>query len=434
MGIRWALGLCLAVGAGAQPFATYGDGRLAELIAEALDNHPGVREAFAEYQAALHRIPQASGLPDPQIAVTQFVRTPETRVGAQHRTVTVSQRVPGFGKRLSQGQLAAKLAAATGERYRARRAEVARRVKHAYYDLGYLDRALGISREDEALLDQFEEIARSRYARGLAPQGEAVRLQAQITRSLHSREELLQQRISHEASLNRLRGFPPGAPLGPVRLGQLPESDLDGEALAAIGRNENPDLRAAFLRVEGREKGLQLARQRFRPDFSFGVGWSNIRARALPAPGILLQDNGKDAYSVTLGLTLPIFRKKYDAGVREAAEQATASRAEYRDAVLEMEAAVRATVFRLDAIRRQIDLYERALLPQAEQALAVTEAAYASGSLELTALLDVYRVLLEVRLGLARHASDYFKGLADLERTVGSAGPPESSSEEGGPS
>ena len=433
MGIRWVAGLLLATVATAQTFATHSDKRLAGLIAEAMEGHPGLQQALADYQAALHRVPQASGLPDPQVSATQFIRPVETRVGAQQRTVTVSQRVPGFGKRLSKGQLAAKMAAVSGELYRARRNEIAHRVKRVYHDLGYLDRALAINREDEELLDRFEEVARNRYARGLGLQGEVIRLQAHLTRVLHRREDLVQQRVVGESSLNRLRGLAPNSTIAPVQLANLPEIDLEASKLAAVGHRENPLLRAALLRIEGREKGLQVARQQFRPDFNFGVGWGNIRRRDTVAPGIQLQDNGKDAYSVTVGLTLPIFRRKYDAGVREAAELAVAARAEYLDAVVEMDAAVRSTVFRLGTIERQAELYERALMPQAEQSLAATEAAYANGSVELTALLDAYRMLLEVRLGLARNTSDYWKGLADLEQAVGTSVPAESAGHSGGP-
>ena len=63
------------------------------------------------------------------------------------------------------------------------------------------------------------------------------------------------------------------------------------------------------------------------------------------------------------------------------------------------------------------------MLPQAEQSLIATEAAYTAGGAGVLDLLDSQRVLLDVRFGLVRLDVDYLKTLADLERSVGGAVP-----------
>ena len=139
-----------------------------------------------------------------------------------------------------------------------------------------------------------------------------------------------------------------------------------------------------------------------------------------PPPG-----NGKDVYSVAVGVNIPIFRAKYDAGVQEATERFSAARQAYRSAVNNVELSVRTIGFRIETIDDQIALFARALIPQAEQALSSTESAYATGSIGVLDLLDGERMLLEVRLGLARLESDYMKSLAEMERSIGSAFPEE---------
>jgi cobalt-zinc-cadmium efflux system outer membrane protein len=136
-------------------------------------------------------------------------------------------------------------------------------------------------------------------------------------------------------------------------------------------------------------------------------------------------DNGKDVYNFSVGVNLPIFRRKYDAGVLEASERFQAARDGYRDLINSVEVSVRAVGFRIETIRAQIDLFQNALLPQADQALRSSEAAYSSGALGVLDLLDSERVLLEVRLGLAQLRSDYLKSLAEMERAIGSAFPEE---------
>ena len=127
--------LLLPAALAAQTYSTNGDATLASLIEQALESSPHVREAFADYQAALRRVPQVSTLPDPVLAITQHARTPETRVGPQTTLVSLSQRFPWFGKLSDQGKIAAKEAAVRSELYQARRAEVVRQVKLAYHDL-----------------------------------------------------------------------------------------------------------------------------------------------------------------------------------------------------------------------------------------------------------------------------------------------------------
>ncbi len=425
MFIHLVAGMALAAATLSGTYATHGDERLEALIEDALGANPRVLGAFADYQAARHRGPQEAGLPDPTVSFTQFARTVETRVGPQQRMVSVSQGIPGLGKRAAKSQLASKSAEVHDELYSATRAEIVLRVKHAYYDLGYLDRALAKTREDEALLEHFEEIARRRYAQGFGLQADSLRLQAQIMHATHRRQQLLGQRVDLEAALNSLRDVPADSEIGEVSLPPLPDLNLERESLADIGRRERSEVRAAFRRIEETEKLVHLARIRHRPDLTLGLAWGNIRARGDQPAGVPLPGDGKDSYAVSVGLTLPLFRRKYDAGIREAAERVSAARLAYRDSTSTMEAEIRSLTFRIENIERQIRLFESTLVPQAEQALESTLAAYANGTVEVTGLLDIQRTLLDAQLGLARLQADYLKAVADLERAIGAAVPEE---------
>ncbi len=418
--------LLIPVAALAQSYTSHGDSQLAALIEDALERNPQVREAFADYQASLQRIPQVAALPDPMLAVTQHARTPETRVGPQTTVVSLTQKFPWFGKRSDQGKIAAKQAAVHDEFYQARRSEVVRQVKLAYFDLGYIDRALAVTSQDEELLRLYETLAEARYSQGVGLQQAVIKLQAEITRVLNRAKELQRQRVDAEATLNVLRDRPANEPISLVSLVRHPVENIDAEQLYTIGRNERPEVKAAFLRIETNEKSIQLAERQYWPDFSLGASWGNVlgrrdeAGRMNPPP-----DNGKDVYSLSVGVNIPIFRSKYDAGVQEATERFAAARQAYRSTVNNVGLAVRSIGFRLETIDDQIALFERALLPQAEQAVRSTESAYATGTIGVLDLLDSERMLLEVRLGLARLESDYMKALAEMERSIGSAFPEE---------
>ena len=426
MNWKLAFGLMLAAPAYGEPYSTNGDALLAGYIAEALDRNPGVRESFAQYRAALQRLPQVAALPDPMLELTQFTRAPETRVGPQTTALGVSQRFPWFGKLNDRKQVAAKEAAVLARNHEAAKAEVVRRLKLAYYDLAYVDRAMRITAQDLDLLDHFETLAQARYAQGVGLQQAAVKLQAEITRGLNNLETLRRQRTDAEAVLNKLRDRRADEPAPQIEFPPVPEASVDFEALHEAARQHRPEIAAVFERVEGAEKRLHLARREHLPDVTVSAGFINVRGRRDLAGRHSPPDgNGKNIYSLTVGIDLPISRRKYDAGVLEATERLIASKQRYRETVNEAGLSVRSVGFRLQTIRRQIDLFESALLPQAEQALRSTEAAYATATATVGVLdlLDSERMLLEVRLGLARLQSDFMKSLAEMERAIGAAFP-----------
>ena len=424
MRIRIALVLLATASAAAQSYSTNGDEQLAGYIARAVENNPAVRESFARYRSALQRLPQVGALPDPMIGVTQFARTPETRVGPQTTMLSISQRLPWFGKLSDQEKVAAKEAAVLAAHHEADKAEVVRQVKLTYYDLAYVDTASAIANEDLELLRHYETLAEARYAQGLGLQQAVVKLQAEITRDLNRLETLQRQRVDAEAVLNMLMDRAVDTPLARVTLPAIPVGAFDTDRLYVLARQRRPEIEAAFQRIESDEKRIHLARKQYRPDFTVGAGFTNVlgrrdpAGRMMPPPG-----NGKNIYSVTVGVNLPIFRRKYDAGVLEATERLLASKAGYRGQVNQAEVSIRSVGFRLETIRRQISLFEDALLPQAEQALRSSEVAYSTSLVGVLELLDSERVLLEVRLGLAQLRSDYMKALGEMERATGAAFP-----------
>ena len=417
------------VAAQSLPYATHGDPVLAALIGEALEGNPRVRAALLESRAAESRTEQAATLPDPALSFTQHVLGPQTRVGPQFSNVSVTQSFPWFGTLSDRRAVASAASAIQSESYHMERAEVVRRIKLAYYDLAYIDEALRITGEEEQLLLHYEALARARYAQGFGQQQEVIKLQAEVTRVLNRRHELLGQRTDFEAALNVLANRPVNTPVPPVTIGERPAVALDDERLRATGVDERPEVRSARLRIERDEHGVSLARRRYRPGLTVGVAWGNVLGRRddpgreNPPP-----DNGRDTWSLTLGASIPVFRGSYDAGVREAAARLSAAEEAYRDAVNGVALAVRSNGFRLTTIEGQLALFERALLPQAEQALRATEEAYSGGVTGVLELLDSEEVLLDVRLGLARLRADYMKALAEMERAIGSAFPEEEGS------
>lgn len=398
---------------------------LAGYIRATLESNPGVQESLASYRASLERVSIVTALPDPMLSFTQALRAVETRVGPQLDTVVLSQVFPWFGKLDLRGKVAVQDAAAARQMYRARQREVIAQVKKAFYNVAYVDSALGIAREEQALLGHYEELAQARYASGQGLQHAAIKMQAEITKIANRVDVLQQQRETLAARLNTLMNRPPEQPLPSAAIPALPlDVPLDLQRLNAIGDTERPEIQATEAQIVRGEWAVKLARKNFWPDLTVGAGLINVGTRN-DAAGLMQPppDNGRNAFTVTVGLNLPIRRDKYRADVRRAAEELSAARLRRADAHNEMAFAVRDQIVRLQTLREQLTLVGEVLLPQTNEALRSTESAYETGQVGVLDLLDSERSRLDVRLIYARETADYLVALADLERAVGAAYP-----------
>ncbi len=435
----WSIGLCMIASLG----AAHADSRQDEVdneiatpefyapedtlrayVSEALDKNPAIQETLGRYRASLERVDQVDTLPDPVFTFVQAIRSVETRVGPQINTFSFSQRFPWFGNLDLKGQVVMQEALAEHQMYRARQQDVIARTKRAYYELAYIDAAIGITREEQSLLEHYEALAQTRYATGQGLQQSVIKLQAEITRVVNRLEILGQQRHSVEARLNTLVDHAPERPIPAIAQPRLPDVEIDLEELYALGLDNRHELKATEERMRKSEKAIELAERDGWPDFFVGVGYINVGDRS-DAAGIAMPppDNGRNALSFSAGITLPIYRDKYDAATREASETLVAERSNYANIQNEMEFSIRDEAVRFETLREQIRLFEQALIPQSEEALRSTESAYETGQLGVLDLLDSERMLLGVRLVNARYYTDVLVALANLERAVGTRFP-----------
>ena len=278
---------------------------------DALDRSPLVREGLARYRAALQRVPQVTALPDPMLTFNQALRNVETRVGPQLNNVMVSQVFPWFGKLDLQGKVALQAATAQYHLYTARQRDVISEVKQAYYHLAYVDQAVRIAQEEQSLLEHYEALAETRYATGQGLQQGVIKVQAEITKELNRLEILAQQRTTLAARLNTLRDRPPEGALPAVAPVSLPEVTLDLAALYTLGDLNRDELQASTALIVGAERSIERAKKEYWPNFSVSAGFVNVGQRGDPAGELQPPpDNGKNPFTVSLGLTIPLWTGK----------------------------------------------------------------------------------------------------------------------------
>ena len=390
----------------------------------AIERHPSLLASRANYQAARRRVPQVTALPDPTLSVSQALRSVETRVGSQTGGVTVTQSLPWFGARDLRGRVALSEADAQFLLLQAEEREVIARVKRTFYDIAYLDAALRLLEEERSLLGHYETLARARYATGQGLQQAVIRLQAELTRISDRERQLTRQRRTLAVNLNTLCARSPETAVPQVPAIEAPAVRLDRAQLLDLGERHRQELRAATALIEAGEDAVELAGMNFRPRFTASLALMNVPGRD---PGDVLgplpPDEGKNSLSLSLGVSLPVWKESYRAGVEEAGHRLTAHRRRLEEAQDAMENAVELALIRVETLEEQLALLDTVLIPQSEEALRATETAYETGLVGVLDLLDGERVQLDVLRMRARYVSDLLIALADLERGIGTRVP-----------
>jgi len=393
------------------------DPKLAAVLQEVVDRSPEIAVATARTEAVRQVAPQARALPDPQATLTAFVLPPETRVGPQRATVSLSQRIPGGSKRKLRHQAALEGAASSAAQTEALRLRLITDARRLYHEIGFLDRSAEVLHSDRGILNHFEELARARYAAGQGLQQEVVTIQAEITRIDAKLADTAARRAGRVAALNALRDRP-GAPITPSPAEPpTAQAAVDWVELRERALAFRPEM--ASLAASARRAGTEaeLAGNRSSPDFMVGLtyGWIDRRT------DVDVPDNGQDILGLTGGLTIPIWGGSIDAGREEATQRRLVVEEQRRATVTSIDRQLEELRGRLPELRRQLQLFEGVLRIQSDQALGSAEAAYATGRVAALSLLDAERTLLDVRLAAARSRADLAIALAELEHVI--AGP-----------
>jgi outer membrane protein, heavy metal efflux system len=129
--------------------------------------------------------------------------------------------------------------------------------------------------------------------------------------------------------------------------------------------------------------------------------------------------NGRDAFSIGIGLNLPIYHKRLDAKVHEAENELCATARRYEATRDDVQTEIQTLHSQFREHNQTLEILETDILPRAEETLRLTVESYGAGRAEFQQLMDVYRTLLKYRIERHQHVARSEQALASLERAVG---------------
>jgi len=384
---------------------------LTAAVDEALQNNPELIALRRQYDAARQRPAQDRFLMAPsfEAQIWQWPINTLNPLNTGMYMVTISQDLPGRGKRQLKVALAQKDAELSANEIAIRGRDVVEQVKRTYAELFVSRRAIEVQGQSIGLVRQLADVSTAKYAAGRAPQQDVLRAVVEISKlqiDLVTRGERAQLA---EAELNTLLARPPQA-----RIGTLAEPPEDvalpsPEELQQLALLRHPELTASRLGVERAQAALNVTEREYKPDFMVGGGY-------------MLMPRDRDAWTASVGISWPTARwarGRLDAQKAEAEANIEAARAGQRAAENRIRLAVQDAYIRVKSAGQRAALLRTTILPQSEQTLEVSRVAYQTDRVDFLALLDNQRVLVEAQLDYEEALSELEQARADLERAVG---------------
>jgi outer membrane protein, heavy metal efflux system len=376
-----------------------------DVLERAFRANGDLEAAFHEWAMAVERIDQAGTWPTSNVELGFDYMFSSERMKTFDRMTFSAGLMDATAlpnKTYENASVAWREAQAASERFRAAKFDLQMRVLQAWADYALQAERVRIQEANLDLLRLVSETAASRVRAGGAQQEQLradVELRLAENELATARTTLDQQR----ASLNALLRRAPDAPLQPPATmpepRPLPATD---DGLLAAGVANNADLAALGFDVEARHAAIRRARLEYLPEINPMAAFTGSVSQSLGA-------------AITVPTQIPRIR----AMVAESRADLRRVEASLAQARSDRAGRFAATLIALRDAERRAQLFNRDVLPLAEQTLDLTRRSYGAGSSTYLDLIDTQRTLLDVRLMAAEAATMRERMLAELEALAG---------------
>ena len=366
-----------------------------------------LESAYFDWKAALTRIPQVADYPNTNVAAGfSYMFSGENLKGWNRTTLTGGfdgmENLSFPTKVMQAGKIALDEARAAGEKFRATKFELQRKVLSSYLDLALMEEKIRIADDNVSLLKMLADTAQNRVQTG-GNQVDLLKAQTAYRLAENELETMKSQASAMRAMLNGMLARDANAAIDlPPTLPDSRPIPVDDAALIAVAVDQNPELAKLARQVEGRTDAIELAKMGFIPDINPAVALTGNVSQAIGAV-------------IILPTTIPEIQGRID----ESRAMLRSEQAMLRQTRAERGAKFIASLYVLRNSERQAKLFEETILPRARQALDSSRQNYATGSGTYMDLIDSQRTVLDVRLMIAEARIEREKQLVEIEALAG---------------
>ena len=412
--------LLLSVSAYSQTDSLY---RYLEIAAK---NNPGVLQKFTEYQAVLQKIPQVGSLSDPELSMGVFLSPMELVSGKQVADIRLMQMFPWFGVLKYGKDEISLMAKAKFELFRDAKLQVFYDIQRNWYELYKIKKDISISEKNIEILKIIENLALVKFKSASSMQNVSMgsfadnsglsdiyRIQIEKGDLENNISLLKNQRNTIIAQFNTYLNRPVTSPVFTYENITVDSLELSLMAVSDSIQANNPMLDMLDYEKQSIEARKKMVTRMGYPMVGLGLNYSLISksGTAMGAPDM----NGKDMIMPMVTVTLPIYRKKYNAMINEAELLKTATSQNYQAMANSLQAEYYQAVQLYQDSQRRLTLYDN----QFHLASKSLDLMLKSFSVSSSALSDVLRVrqqTLDYELKRVEAIADFNTAIAWLKR------------------
>jgi outer membrane protein TolC len=379
----------------------------------ALEDDPGISRIQSS-RLALEELSVAAGqLPDPMVKMgLMSLPTDSFQLGQEAMTqvqVGVVQKFPrGNSRELRAQQIGLKsegLDSAASDQG----LQIVLTVREQFLEVLKQQELARINNKALAALAEVADITRDYYGTGRVQQQDVLQAAVELARAEDRATRIVQE---EEQARTRLATWVGEAAFGDLEK-NWPEMPVD---LAGIenGLVGHPRILALQKNVTAAETGVELARQRYKPEFGVDLSYGG-RGGANPDGS-----SRTDLLSLMVVMDVPLFTKnRQDRLVAAQVAESAAAASAREDVLRRMRSELDYHVATQRRQRERIDLFEKTLLPEAEFSSEASMNAYRSSVGDLTQLLRSQITEFNLQLEHARLLAEILKTQARLRYLEG---------------
>lgn len=447
---------------------------LSSYLEIAARNNPLVRQRFAEYRAALEKVPQAGSLSDPQLDVGVFLTPMELMSGKQVADIKLMQMFPWFGVLRNAKDEMSQMANARFEQFRDAKLQVQYDVQRSWNDLYRIRKDIIITEKNIEILNVVEKLALIRYKTapagdqssssagranvqgpvqgsqqggggmqgmtgqggGNAPAAASGRMnQAQMgggtavtglpdiyriqIESADLRNNIALLRNQEQTAVATFNSYLNRTPAHPVVTDDTLRADTLHLSLGAVSDSinaNNPMLKMIDYEQKSYQARKKMVTGMGYPMVGFGLNYTVIGSSEMSTSEM----NGKDMVMPMVSVTLPIHRKKYKAMKREADIMSEAASLNYQSTANSLQTEYFQAVQLYQDAQRRVKLYEDQY-QLATKSFDIMLKSFSSTSSGLTDVLRVRQQALDYETSKVQAVADLNTAIAWLRRLSASA-------------
>jgi len=436
--------------------------------------NPVVLQKFTEYQAALQKIPQVGSLSDPQLSVGVFLKPMELVSGNQVADIRLMQMFPWFGVLKYAKDEMSLMANAKFELFRDAKLQVYYDVQRTWYELYKVQKDISISEKNIEILKIIERLALVRFkstpsesagtsssgsakssvsaqensagSSGMQPMGagqgnsgavastqasssmqsspmgssstssglsDIYRIQIEAGDLENNIALLKNQQNTIMAQFNTYLNRPVTAPVFTYENISMDSLELSLLAVSDSMLVNNPMLGMLKYEEQSIEARKKMVTRMGYPMVGLGLNYSLISKSEMSTSPM----NGKDMIMPMVTVSLPIYRKKYNAMINEAELMKTATSQNYQAASNSLQAEYYQAVQLYQDAHRRVKLYDNQY-KLASKSLDLMLKSFTVSSSSLTDVLRIRQQTLDYELKEVEAVADFNTAIAWLKRLM----------------